>query len=73
MDRSGRRDPEYAVRPRGTISRLILSRAPQEAILIDGGIRIVVVKIERNRVRIAIEAPNETGIVREEVIKELRK
>lgn len=73
MDGSGRRDPEYVVRPRGAISRLILSRTVNEAILIDGGIRIVVVKIERNKVRIAIEAPNETCIVREEIIKELRK
>ncbi len=46
---------------------LILSRRPGDVLLIDGGIRVVVVGIEGGSVRLGIEAPRGVGIVREEV------
>ena len=46
---------------------LILSRSPGEAILIDGGIRIVVVACDRKGVRLGIEAPASVTILRSEI------
>jgi carbon storage regulator len=46
---------------------LVLSRRPGDAILIDGGIRIVVLSCDHRGVRIGIEAPAQIGIVREEI------
>jgi carbon storage regulator len=46
---------------------LVLSRKPGEVILIQGGIRIVVVACDRGNVRIGIEAPQSLAIVREEI------
>jgi carbon storage regulator CsrA len=46
---------------------LILSRRPGDAILIDGGIRIVVLAADQRTVRIGIEAPSKIGILREEI------
>jgi len=48
---------------------LILSRKPGEAILIDGGIRVVVLASDGGGVRLGIEAPTSVGIVREEIAK----
>lgn len=50
---------------------LILSRRPGEAILLDGGIRVVVVACDKRGVRLGIEAPAEVGIVREELAREI--
>ena len=47
---------------------LILSRRPGDAILIDGGIRIVVLAAGQRCVRLGIEAPAQIGIVREEIV-----
>ena len=47
---------------------LILSRKQGEAILMDGGIRIVVLSTENGGVRLGIEAPEHIGIVREEIL-----
>ncbi len=47
---------------------LILSRHPGDAILIDGGIRIVVLAADERSVRLGIEAPSKVGIVREEIV-----
>lgn len=47
---------------------LILSRRPGDAIVIDGGIRIVVLASGQRCVRLGIEAPAQIGIVREEII-----
>ncbi len=46
---------------------LVLSRKLNEKIVIDGGIVITVVKLDRNQVRIGIEAPNHVGVFREEI------
>ena len=47
---------------------LILSRAPGDAIIIDGGIRIVVVACDRKGVRLGIEAPASVTILRSEIV-----
>ena len=49
---------------------LILSRKAGDAIVIDGGIRIVVVQCDRGGVRIGIEAPAETTILRAELLEQ---
>ena len=50
---------------------LILSRKTGDAILIDGGIRIVVLAVDSGGVRLGIEAPTSVGIVREEVVQRI--
>jgi carbon storage regulator len=50
---------------------LILSRRPGDAILIDGGIRIVVLAADSGGVRLGIEAPSSIGIVREEIVERI--
>ncbi|MEO5798589.1 MAG: carbon storage regulator CsrA [Gemmatimonadales bacterium] len=47
---------------------LVLSRKEGEAIVIDGNIRVVVLSCDRRGVRLGIEAPTETGILREELV-----
>ena len=47
---------------------LVLSRKMNEKIVIDGNIVVTVVKIDRNQVRIGIEAPNDVRIFRDEII-----
>ena len=50
---------------------LVLSRKVSEGIQIGEDIRIVVVKVERNGVRLGIEAPGHVSIVREELLIEV--
>ena len=52
---------------------LILSRKPGDAILIDGGIRVVVLASDNGGVRLGIEAPASVGIVREEIAQSIAK
>lgn len=47
---------------------LILSRKQGQAILVDGGIRIVVLATDNGGVRLGIDAPGHVGIVREELV-----
>lgn len=47
---------------------LVLGRRVGEAILLDGGIRVVVLAADRRGVRIGIEAPPSTQIQREELV-----
>ncbi len=47
---------------------LVLSRKLNEKIMINGNIVITVVKIDRNQVRIGIEAPGEVPVYREEIL-----
>lgn len=47
---------------------LILNRRQGEAIILDGGIRIVVLSSDRRGARIGIEAPTTVNIQREELV-----
>ena len=47
---------------------LVLSRKVGEKIVINGGIIITVVKIDRNQTRIGIEAPGDVSVYREELL-----
>ena len=47
---------------------LVLSRKINEKIVIDGNIVVTVVKIDRNQVRIGIEAPGNVRVFREEIL-----
>jgi carbon storage regulator len=46
---------------------LVLSRKLNEKIMIDGEIEIIVVRIDRNQVRLAIRAPDHIKIMRNEL------
>ena len=50
---------------------LILGRRVGDSILIEGGIRIVVVSCDRGSVRIGIEAPRELKILRGEIAQQV--
>ena len=47
---------------------LVLSRHANEAIVIDGGIKITIVEIRGDKIRLGIEAPREIGVWREELV-----
>ncbi|HZT81661.1 MAG TPA: carbon storage regulator [Gemmataceae bacterium] len=46
---------------------LVLSRKPGEKVVIGGGITVQVVSVRGNRVRLAIDAPDDVHIVRAEL------
>jgi carbon storage regulator len=48
---------------------LVLSRKPSQSIMIGSDIKITIVKVERNQVRIGIEAPRDVTILRDELIE----
>jgi carbon storage regulator len=50
---------------------LILGRREGDSILIEGGIRIVIVSCDRGGVRIGIEAPPELKILRGEIAQQV--
>jgi len=47
---------------------LVVNRRAGEAIVMDGGIRVVVLQCDRRSVRLGIQAPEQTGIFREELV-----
>jgi len=47
---------------------LVLSRKPGDAIVIGGGVRIRVLRVEGKQVRLGIEAPDDVAIVRAELL-----
>jgi carbon storage regulator len=49
---------------------LVLSRKLGEKIVINGDIVVTVVKIDRNQIRIGIEAPKDIAIYRQEIAPE---
>src|SRR3954468_11035368 len=69
---SSRRGPSRGIRHRAfhhdlEISMLVLSRKLGEKIVIGDNIVVTVVKIDRNQIRIGIEAPHEVPVYREEI------
>ncbi len=50
---------------------LILGRRPGDTLIIDGGIRIVVLQCDRSGVRLGIEAPSEVTILRGEIVHQI--
>ncbi len=52
---------------------LVLSRKLNEKIVIDGGIVLTVVKIDRNQIRLGIEAPSHVRVFREEIADSSRR
>ena len=52
---------------------LVLSRKLNEKIVIDGGIVVTVVKVDRNQVRLGIEAPSHVRVFREEIAGALHR
>jgi carbon storage regulator len=52
---------------------LVLSRCKNEAIVIDGQIKVTVVEIKGDKIRLGIEAPREIGVWREELAAEARR
>jgi carbon storage regulator len=52
---------------------LILSRKAGETIVIDGRIRVKIIRLEGDIVKIGIEAPEEVSIHREELYAEIQR
>ena len=52
---------------------LVLSRKPDEQIVIGDGIVITVVDIRGDKVRLGIEAPRDVSVHRKEIFQALRK
>jgi carbon storage regulator len=52
---------------------LVLSRKLNEKIVIDGNIVLTVVKIDRNQIRLGIEAPGDVPVFREEIMGTRRR
>ena len=52
---------------------LVLSRKKFESIVIDDDIRITVIEIRNNKVRIGIKAPKMVSVYREEVYNAIRR
>jgi carbon storage regulator len=50
---------------------LILSRRDGDSIIIDGGIRVVVLECDRRGVRLGIEAPPDVRILRGEIVNQI--
>ncbi len=48
---------------------LVLSRKPLHSIMIGPDIKITIVTVERNQVRIGIEAPRDVTILRDELLE----
>ena len=48
---------------------LVLGRKSLEALVIGSNVRITVLKVDRNNVRLGIEAPGETSVVRAELLE----
>ena len=52
---------------------LVLSRKPDEQIVIGDGIIVTVVEIRGDKVRLGIEAPRDVSVHRQEVVMAMRK
>jgi carbon storage regulator len=52
---------------------LVLTRKPNQAIVIGDDIRIIVLSVDRDQVRIGIEAPKSVTVHRAEVYEEIQR
>jgi carbon storage regulator len=52
---------------------LVLTRKPNQAIVIGDDIRVVVVSVDRDQVRLGIEAPRAVSVHRSEIYDELKR
>jgi carbon storage regulator len=52
---------------------LILTRRVGEAVIIDGDIKVVVMGVKGNQVRVGVSAPTEVEVHREEVFKRIEQ
>lgn len=52
---------------------LVLSRHKDESIIINGDIKVMVVGIQGDKVRLGVEAPKEITVHREEIQKQIER
>lgn len=52
---------------------LVLTRKASEEIIIDGRIKVTIVKVQGNKVRLAIDAPDEIPVHRREVAELIQR
>ena len=52
---------------------LILSRKSGESIVIDGRIKVTIIRLEGETVKVGIEAPSEVPVHRKEVYEEIQR
>jgi carbon storage regulator len=62
-----RAEPSFLIVGRGDM--LVLSRKASQQVMIGTDIRITVVRIDRNQVRLGIEAPAGVAILRDELVR----
>jgi len=51
---------------------LVLSRKKNESIIIDGKIKVTIIEIRGDKVRVGVEAPREIDVHREEVFNAIQ-
>ena len=51
---------------------LVLSRKPNESIIIDGNVTVSVLRVDNDNVRIGIEAPLEIPVMRKEIYEQIK-
>ena len=54
------------------VSRLVISRKYKEAVFIGRDIKVTVLQVQGDKVRLAIEAPAEVPVWREELMKKAK-
>lgn len=52
---------------------LVLSRKPNESIVIDGNVTVSVLRVDNENVRIGVEAPLKIPVMRKEIYEEIKK
>ncbi|MGH7755755.1 MAG: carbon storage regulator CsrA [Vulcanimicrobiaceae bacterium] len=52
---------------------LVLTRKPNQTIMIGDDIRVVVVSVDRDQVRIGVEAPRQISVHRGEIYDEIQR
>lgn len=55
------------------MSRLKIMRRPKESFMIGDDVKITIMEVNGNQVRLAIEAPKEIAVHREEIYNKIQK